>query len=24
LVRGGEHKTYLAALKIAEELWKSE
>jgi glucose-6-phosphate dehydrogenase assembly protein OpcA len=24
LVLGGEHKTYLAALKIAEELWKSE
>jgi glucose-6-phosphate dehydrogenase assembly protein OpcA len=24
LVRGGEHKTYLAALEIAEELWKSE
>ena len=24
LVRGGEHKTYLAALKIAEELWQSE
>ena len=24
LVLGGEHKTYLAALKIAEELWKNE
>jgi hypothetical protein len=24
LIRGGEHKSYLAALKIAEKLWKSE
>jgi glucose-6-phosphate dehydrogenase assembly protein OpcA len=24
LIRGGEHKTYLGALKIAERLWKSE
>lgn len=24
LIRGGEHKTYLGALKIAEKLWKSE
>ena len=24
LARGGEHRTYLGALKIAEELWRSE
>ena len=24
LIRGGEHRTYLGALKIAEELWANE
>ena len=24
LTRGGEHRTYLGALKIAEELWTNE